>query len=467
MHSTPLLSLRCRVALALAFALGWVAAARADVVDDIVRREMTQRQIPGLGVAMLKDGKVIKSAVYGVAGFDPVVPVTRDTAFRINSMTKPFTAMAVMMLVQDGRLKLEDPVTRHLQECPPAWREITVRHLLGHMSGLKDFINDSLIEFTTEKTDEQILAAIAAHPLKFGPGDIRDYNNSNYHVLAMMVSRISGQSYEEFLAARMFRPLGLTRTAIWRDDSTLPDRARGFFVENGRRRDGTVLPASIAGTGAGGLWSTVNDLARWALALESEQLLSKPIQQSMWTPAKLNNGAAVIHGLGWDVDDVAGHRRVSHGGKWLGFASHIDRYVDERLTVIVLTNLFDSDPGHIARAVAGTVIPALAPRGKNAIEDLEPAMTHHFADVLRRTAAGKLRGEDFADTTWPYVEPLMVQMSRDFAKFGPLQQLTLVERTEVDGNRSYRYRARFSRTSLNFHFVVTSEDRIVVMMPER
>jgi D-alanyl-D-alanine carboxypeptidase len=258
----------------------------------------------------------------------------------------------------------------------------------------------------------------------------------------------------------------MTHTAVVRDPRTL-QRVRGHSRGNKPLRPGTVLSPVVASAGSGGICSTVTDLAKWEAALNGERVLKRSSLEQMTTPVTLNSGVTHPYGFGWELGQVAGRRRVSHAGKWIGFAAQLDRYSDDGLTVIVLSNLAESDPARLARMIAGTFVPALAPARYAPIEDHEPAVTARLADVVRRTAEEKLGPGDFAAETWAHVQPLMAQMSRDFTRFGPLRQLTLVERSEVDGNRSYRYRAQFGRTSLIFHFLLTHDDRILGMMPER
>lgn len=209
------------------------------------------------------------------------------------------------------------------------------------------------------------------------------------------------------------------------------------------------------------------DLAKWDAALYTEKILKQETLATMWSPAKLNNGTYQQYGFGWDLGEIEHHRRISHAGLWSGFSAQLDRYVDDQLTVIILTNLAESSPGRIARAVAGTFLPDLAARAYAPIDDRDPTVTARFFDVLRRAREGKLRPEEFTVPVWEYLEPRVEQMKRDFTALGPIQKLTLIEQTQNGAERSYRYRARFSRTTMTFHFVLADENRISVMMPEQ
>lgn len=442
-------------------AIGW-----ADEVDDLVKAEMTRQQIPGCAIAVVRDGKVVKAAAYGVANVESGLPVTTDTIFPIQSLTKQFTAAGVMLLVEEGKIGLDDPVGRYLGEIPPAWDKLTVRHLLTQTSGLPDFVNESLVDLRVDQTEEQLLAAIAGRPLKFAPGEAWAYSNSNYHLLAMVIRRATGRWYGDFLAEHIFRPIAMTRTMVLQKGDPPRDVAAGYFLERGRLRGASTVSLSTASYGGGGVRSTVLDLAKWDAALYTDQILKRVAREQMWMPVKLNNGTTHSYGFGWEIGEVAGHRRLSHAGRWLGFTALFDRYVDDRLTVILLTNLEDATPARITRAVAGHYLPAVAPRVYSPIPDTEPEITARFRDVLRRSAAGELRAEEFAAESWSYLEPLLGQLRRDMTAFGAIEKLTLVERTEEKGVRHYRYRARFKRTALRYHFAIASDGHIIVMMPE-
>jgi D-alanyl-D-alanine carboxypeptidase len=440
---------------------------RAESIDDVMKAEIARQHIPGAAVAVLRAGEIIQVGAYGLADVAAKVPVATDTVFRLQSLSKPLTATGVMLLVEEGKIRLDDPVHLYLEDCPVSWREITVRHLLSQTSGLRDFINEATRDLSQEATDKQWMESIANQPLKFAPGEAWDYSNTNYLLLALIIHRASGCWYGDFLAERIFKPLGMTRTSVLRQGDALPRRAKGYWLEKNRVRPATTLPMSLISYGGGGIQSTVLDLAKWDAALSTERLLKRATLEQMWAPVRLNNGTTHSYGLGWEIGDIAQRRSVFHAGKWNGFATQMDRLLDDQLTVIVLTNLFEAAPARITRAVASTIVPALAAPVYKPIADREPATTARFFDVLRRTREGELRPDDFTDPVWAYIAPRIEQMKKDFTSLGAIQKLTLVERTEKDGERSYRYQARFARTTMLFHFVLTKDDRISVMRPEQ
>jgi D-alanyl-D-alanine carboxypeptidase len=441
---------------------------RADVIDDLVQAELVSQKIPGAAVVVIRAGEVVKVGAYGLADKQREIPVTPGTIFRLQSVSKSFTAAGILLLVEDGKVALDDPISRHLANTPESWSKITIRHLLNQTSGLRDFINDPVINLREETDETQLLASAASRTLKFEPGLVWDYSNTNYLLLGIIITQVTGQWHGDFLAERIFKPLGMDHTSLPREgEAPNPERARGYTLRDKQVVPSGVLAAAVTSNAGGGIQSTVNDLAKWERALASGKLLKPATLELMWTPAKLTSGATHPYGFGWEIGSLAGRRRISHTGRWTGYSAQVDRFIDDDLTVIILTNLAESSPEKISRGIAATFQPALAAPTYQPIEDREPAVTTRLTDVLRRTREGGLRAEEFVEPVWAYLEPRLDQTKNDFARFGPLQNLTLVERTDTPEGRSYRYRARFRRTSMIFHFVLTADDRIAVMMPEQ
>jgi CubicO group peptidase (beta-lactamase class C family) len=453
--------------LSCASVIGAIGCTRADVIDTIVRDRMAQERIPGAAIAVLKAGQIVKVGAYGLTGTNRPVPTTPDSIFRIQSATKPFTAVGTMMLVEAGQVGLDDPITKYVSGCPDSWRTITVRHLLSHTSGLRDFVNEPTIDLSVEATDEQLLASVASHPLAFEPGASWSYNSTNYLLLGMIIRRVTGRWYGDFLSQHIFQPLGMTHTSISRDRATA---VKGYVLDSGRAVPSsadTMLAMSVLSYAGGGIQSTALDLGKWDRALDTEQLLKRSTLEQMWTPVKLNNGATYPYGLGWNVTEIAQHRRIWHTGVWTGFAAIIDRFVDDRLTVIVLANLSEAKTAALSRAIAATYVPALGVRIYQPIADGQPALTSRLKDVVRRAADGRLREADFTATAWRSFGPQVDQIRQSFGALGELQDLTLIERAQSGSDRSYRYQARFANSTMILHFVLTVDDRISAMAPEQ
>jgi D-alanyl-D-alanine carboxypeptidase len=349
-----MMRLSCVVLVAMALA----PSTRADAIDDYLTAEIGSKHIPGLTLAVIREGRVEKLAGYGLANVELSVPASAQTVFQIQSIT----SAAILMLCEEGKLALEDPIGKHLEGTPDSWKGITIRHLLSHTSGIKDFINEPTASIRLDVSEGDVLRATAPRPLNFEPGEKYAYSNTNYHLLAMVIRKITGKSYGDFLNERIFTPLGMTNTRIVSLSEIIPNRAAGYAWENGKLHNGHYVAESILGYGGGGIVSTAEDMAKWAIALDGEKLLQKATLESAWTPTKLNNGSNSNYGLGWATGGASPHRTVAHNGAHMtGFTSAIIRYRDDNMSIVVLTNSRSADPSAIARQVAALYNPALKP----------------------------------------------------------------------------------------------------------
>ncbi len=336
--------------------------ARADKIDDYVEAEMSRQHLPGLSLAVVKGGKPVKVRAYGFANVELNVRATPETVFQIQSITKQFTATAIMMLVEEGKIGLDEKLGTYLDGTPETWKDVTIRHLLTNTSGIKDFINEPTANLRLEVTEQQVFNATVPRPLNFPVGDRYAYSNTGYHLLAMVIRKVTGKFYGDFLRERIFDPLRMKNTRIIRWDEIIPNRAAGYLWENGRRRNGEFIAGSVLGYGGGGIRSTVLDMALWDAALYTERLLKKSSLEQMWTPAKFNNGKPSTYGFGWGIEEIQGHKNINHSGSHAtGFQTEISRFVNDKLTVIILVNSRPSDPHRMARRIAGFYIPDLAP----------------------------------------------------------------------------------------------------------
>jgi CubicO group peptidase (beta-lactamase class C family) len=339
----------------------------ADAIDDFVRNEMKQQQAPGLTLAVVRNGEVVKAQGYGLANVEHQVPAKRETVYQSGSLGKQFTATAVMLLVEDGKVKLDDQVSMYLPDTPEAWKGVTIRHLLTHTGGIKEYT--SILNLRVDYTEDELLKKAFDLPLDFPPGEKWKYSNTGYAVLGILVSKVAGKFYGDMLQERVFAPLGMKTARIISEADIIPNRAAGYHFVKGELKNQDWVAPKVNTTGDGSLYLTVDDLIQWDAALYTEKVLKKTSLDQMWTPAKTNDGKATEYGFGWALSTVNGHARIHHGGAWQGFSSYIDRYVDDKLTVIVLMNLAPGgkgrpggNPGKIAAEVAALVEPALASR---------------------------------------------------------------------------------------------------------
>jgi D-alanyl-D-alanine carboxypeptidase len=342
-------------------------------VADYVKSEMKKRRIPGLSLAVLRDGRPLMRQAYGLASVELGVPATADTVYQLASTTKIFTGTAVMLLVEEGKLSLDDRVTKLLPGLPPAWRDITVRHCLTHTSGLPDVVLSDDTDEVLADTLGEALRKLAVMPLLSKPGEKWEYNQTGYVLLGMIIEKISGLSFEEFLADRFFRPLGMNATSFGDSREVVPHRSSLYSLYVLRDKKLVDSPDKIHATqflypeyiytGAG-LNTSVGDMAKWDAALSAGKILKPATLNAMWAATKLNDGttfrlegSTLGYGGGWLVDDTPGHKSVGHTG---GSATAYIRYLDDKLSVIVLTNCQGARPEELAQGVAALYVPALA-----------------------------------------------------------------------------------------------------------
>ncbi|MDB4914333.1 MAG: beta-lactamase [Gemmatimonadetes bacterium] len=309
---------------------------------------------PGASLLVIHDGHVIVAKGYGLADVEQKIPVDKESNFRLASLSKQFTATAIMLLAADGKLHYEDDITSVVAGLPAYARGVTIRHLLNHtggLSGYESFVPDSQ---TTQVHDADVPALIShASAPKFSPGTKYDYSNTGYALLALAVEHSSGKRYADFLHDRIFAPLGMTGTLAFENGrSVVPHRAYGYRVDtagNVRRTDQSNTSATL---GDGGIYSNAADLAKWDQAIERHTLVDATSQQRAWTPPVLANGRTSEYGFGWFVDDDHGTMRVRHHGESRGFTNGIIRYPERRLTVVILTNRSGGAPWDTAQRIA-------------------------------------------------------------------------------------------------------------------
>ncbi|HEX7332842.1 MAG TPA: serine hydrolase domain-containing protein [Pyrinomonadaceae bacterium] len=329
----------------------------ATRIDDYIRTEMQSQQIPGVALAIVKDGKVVLARGYGLANVEHQVPVKPETIFQSGSTGKQFTATAVMLLVEEGKLNLEDKITKYFTDAPEAWRDITVRHLLTHTSGMTDYPPD--FDLCRDYTEDELFQRIKTIPLAFQPGEKWSYSNLAYVMLGILIHKVSGKFYGDFLQERVFKPLEMTTARIISEADIVPNRAAGYRLVNGQLKNQGWVSPSLNTTADGALYLTVYDMAKWDAALYTDKLLKRTTLEQMWTPVKLNNGKTHPYGFGWGLGKVRGHRVIEHGGSWQGFKAQITRYVDDKLTVIVFANQARANQAKLAHGVAAIINPEL------------------------------------------------------------------------------------------------------------
>ncbi|HET7442960.1 MAG TPA: serine hydrolase domain-containing protein [Terriglobales bacterium] len=442
-----------------------------EQVDPYVRSEIQKQRIPGLALGVYRAGEIIKAQGYGLANVELSVPVHPDTIFQSGSVGKQFTATAIMMLVEEGKLGLDDSIRKYFPEAPATWQNVKIRNLLSHTSGLGEYESDERtkpggpINMRADYTEDQLVKIIETFPLDFQPGEKWAYRNTNYVLLGVLIHKLTGQFYGDFLQQRIFKPLSMTSTRIISEADIIPSRSAGYRLVKGELKNQEWVSPTMNSTADGALYFNVLDLANWDAALYTEKLLKRSTLDQMWTIARLNNGKenSDNYGFAWAIDKMNGHTVLEHAGAWQGFTTYIARYINDRLTVVVLTNLDSahSNPKTIAHHVAGFYDPDLTPPELKPIADKEPQVGALLKATLEEIIAGKARPEKFTAEFRASLFPSGVEdLAAELKALGSLQSLVLVERKDEDNLRSYTYRGTFSETQVLIEMALDSDNRI-------
>ncbi len=461
---------RVRLGLALLMLLvGSVAAAPqassglVGRVDDFVRKEMQRQQVPGVAIGIIGKDAVIAAKGYGEANVELRVPVTRETIFESGSVGKQFTAVAVMLQVEDGKLGLDDSITKYFPDAPPSWRPITVRNLLTHTSGIPDYTSQDL-DFRRDYTEDALAKVAYGLPLEFEPGSRWSYSNTGYVLLGILIRKVSGRFYGDVLKDRIFTPLGMKTARIISEEDIVPNRSAGYRLVNGQLKNQEWVAPMFNTTADGSLYLSTNDLIAWDRGLRARAILKPQSWLQIYTPVRLKSGRTYPYGFGWFVDDTAGKPWYHHGGEWQGFKTYISRYLADGLTIIVLTNLADARPERFVDGIAAIVDPRLAKlEPSTPIPDHDPAVTERVRTLLERASEGKLapgdlqyvrRGPNFPARAKRYEELLR--------PLGSPQRLDLLDRRELGDDRVFTYAAGCRERTLVVRLGLTSDNRISV-----
>jgi CubicO group peptidase (beta-lactamase class C family) len=462
------LNFTTRVILLLLFLLPCLCTveARADRVDQYVRALMERRHVPGVAVAVVRAGRVVLARGYGLASVEHGVAVTPQTVFEIGSVSKQLTAAAVMLLVEDGKVELDAPVSRYVPEAPPAWSGVTVRHLLTHTSGLRNYTGLTGFELTEHLTRAEFVRRISQHPANFAPGASWSYGNTNYNLLGFIIEATSGRPYWQFMRERIFHPLGMNSTADRDPKYVIRHRASGYEWQQGALTGRDYDLTDVFSAGA--IVSTVLDLARWDAALYGERLLRRTTLEQIWTPVTLTDGSTRPYGFGWYIENFRGARRVRHNGQTAGFAASIARYTDERLTFIVLTNLGDLGlGGEIALGLAKLYIPSISLRRLPTRDDIIDAQTtRRLEQVLRARLDGRLDAREWTPEARAALSADDARRWQRLASFGALQSFAPVSMETAGARRVLRYKAALGRTRFVLVRFALAEEGIAEMTVE-
>jgi len=331
-------------------------AAVRHAVDSLANAFLASKEAPGVSIVVTRGRDTLVSQGYGMADLENSVPATPHTVYRIGSITKHFTAASVMQLVEAGRIKLDDSIGTYLPNLPARWRPATVRQLLNHTSGIPSYTDIGprwMSKMSLPIAPDSIVALTASDTLTFAPGTGWRYDNSGYVVLGMLIEKVSGKTYAQYLDEKLFKPLGLTETMYCSNAPIIPHRAQGYGKEASGWRNAVFIDMTQP-FAAGALCSSASDLARWNAALSSGRVVSAASYRDMTTPT--GSAAPRHYGFGLMVDTIGGHRVVQHGGGIPGFSTFNAWLPDDSISITVLPNSETARPDRVFRSVVSAVL---------------------------------------------------------------------------------------------------------------
>ncbi|CAF1156735.1 unnamed protein product [Rotaria sordida] len=325
---------------------------------------MKKQKIPGISLAIIQGGQIIYGRGYGYSNIEHQVRVKLETIFQSGSIGKQFTSMAIMMLVEDGKIQLDATINTYFADVPNEWNNITVRHLLTHTSGMTDYPQD--FNYRIDYTEDDMYNLIKTIPLAFQPGEQWAYSNIGYVMLGILIRRVTNQFYGDFLKQYVFNPLNMTTARVISEADIILNRAAGYVLVNSELKNQVWVAPSLNTFADGALYLNIYDMAKWDAALYGDKLLKHQASfDEMWRPVQLNNNETNPYGFGWRLSEtINGMRIVQHGGSWQGFRAMIIRVLDAQLTVVLFTNFSETDIEGLTSHVLKLYNPQLAVKPK-------------------------------------------------------------------------------------------------------
>lgn len=450
-------------------------------VDSFISEKMKEYQIPGIAVGVVKKNVLIKESFYGFSNLDHQVPVTGKTVFSIASMDKQITATCIMMLYEQGKLKLTDSISNFLDSVPISWNRIQIKHLLSHTSGLPDevpeyFHQRQLITYSTE----ELLQNIKKQELQFQPGENWGYSDAGFFLLQLIVEKVSGISYGEFLRKNILVPLGMNSTQTLNPKEIIPNRATSYYKYDSGKMIINTWRAIDYGPLYNDIGSTISDFAKYEVAIAANKLLKQSTYNLMWTPFALNDGSFVsnlIHeknlfwadasyGYAWGIRKFKNHRIIYHAG-FTG--TSITRLPEDSLTVILFTNLTGGfHPDELARDIAGLYVPKSSIKKIVATKDPSPSTTIFLKEQINKISRGTIDSTAFTTDLAKALTPALSGFSKRLQKWGSLQSLEYLDsEKELNKNTKLFYKANYSNGVLYYQVSLTKNRKIDFISVEK
>lgn len=438
------------------------AAGWADrEIDGLAAQALKQGHIPGLAIAVIRDGKVIHSKGYGLANLETGTSVTDRTLFEIGSVTKQFCAVAMLMMVEQGAVKLDDKVSRYLDKTPDAWKDVTIRQMLSHTAGLAEYLG---LGFNLRKdySRSELFDFMAAQKMDFAPGESWSYSNAGFALAAMIVEKASGLKWEEFVRQRIFKPLDMSAGEMIAPAKLMPGRANGYAWAGSAHRNSEVM-RPMSAFGCGDIVLNVKDFANWAIAMDSGALLKPESYIELWKSVALNTGRKHPYSLGWFHARVNGSPNIQHGGNTYGFSAMISRFPGQKLSVVVLSNLAGQSFEGFARRIAAVYAPELAYQPPKPTVDPDRKLTFRVIDAIQTMLNAQTRSDDLASEMTAMLRTMRGKTMASALRrgLGQIRTLRFCSREDVDGVWEYRYIGVFEKQTVTLALAVTQEGQLV------
>ena len=437
--------------------------AAAVKIDRIVNQQMLANKIPGVSLAVLRKGKIILLKSYGLANVEHQVPVKPVTVFQSGSMGKQFTAAAVMLLVQENKLSLDDKISKYFPDFPASWKDITVWNLLTHTSGLGDYPPE--IDLKRDYTEDELLASFKIAPLDFEPGSSWNYSNVGYVILGILIRKITGEYYGDFIKEKIFGPLQMTTARVISEADIVPNRAAGYRLVKGELKNQDWVSPSTNSTADGSLYFSILDLVKWDEALYTDRPLTQASRNKIWTAARLRDGTTKDYGLGWHLGEYHGRRLVFHGGAWQGFKTFIIRFLDTKLTIIFLANSWETRDFKFARGLTSSFYPAFDLPDVKTIADPDPKTTSLIRRALMQVTVRKLDEQLFtSECRAAMLGDEGKQIAQGLNAFSLpvaiIHSSELIDQKNKKNHRLYRYLLTDIGSSLSLTIQLTMDNKI-------
>jgi CubicO group peptidase (beta-lactamase class C family) len=464
---------RIVIAAVLSAGLGVFASGQPVAeVDAVVQKAIAGKAFPGAGVAVVHHGKVVFAKGYGLADVEAGTPVTETTAFQIASVTKQFTAAGIMLLVEKGKIGLDDALGKYVPQVPAKWSGVTIRQLLNQVSGIPNYNSGDRLDASKVYTQGEIIELMRDVRMSFEPGTGWEYSNTNYLLLGLVIEKASGMPYAKYMSEKVFKPLGMDSTLVNSKGVAVKNAARGYSFSQGK----WVL-TEIGDPGlpfaAGAIVSTPTDMAKWALAVTEGKLLKRASWDEAFASGKTADGKATNYGFGWYTAKFGDTAYLYHSGGIAGFGAYHSRFPADHLSVIVLTNTVGTSTRlatdiaslylpKVAAAVAAETKAAEAARSAAAIEDKDPETTK----FLRGVFEGMLRGEGdpalFSADMKAFLFPERIkQLKGPLGSQGPIKAFELMSAGNDGGAKTRRYRVTLeSGMKVRANFVIDADGKI-------